>query len=47
MLSCYKLTNNVSTCEGVWEVADMVGNVLTLPTIGMLMRLSPLISLID
>jgi hypothetical protein len=43
---CYFLTNN-HTCDSVNDITDVIGNFLSVPTIGVLMRFSPLISLID
>lgn len=45
--SCYLLTDSVDTCHKAETVSEAVVNILSVPAIGVLMRLSPVISLVD
>jgi hypothetical protein len=45
--SCYILTNDTETCNKADTISGAIQNFLSVPAIGVLMRLSPVISLID
>jgi hypothetical protein len=44
---CQMLTNNTSVCMNTETTSDAIINFLSIPVIGVLMRFSPLISLVD
>jgi hypothetical protein len=41
------MTNNSETCAKAEEISNTVESFLSVPSIGVLMRLSPVISLVD
>lgn len=46
-MSCYFLSNDSSTCSRAEAISTIIENIISIPTIGVMMRLSPTLSLVD